>query len=52
MIQVDRRADISGVTGKRLLRHFPLNPNGKYDRGALQMFLKNAPTASAAKSLD
>ena len=31
----------------RLLRQFPLNANGKYDRKALQMILENATTPTA-----
>ncbi len=34
----------------RLLRQFPLNANGKYDRKALQMILENSSTTSAASS--
>ena len=32
----------------RILRRFPLNANGKYDRKALQMILENSSTPSAA----
>jgi amino acid adenylation domain-containing protein len=34
----------------RILRRFPLNANGKYDRKALQMILQNASTTSAPNS--
>jgi amino acid adenylation domain-containing protein len=34
----------------RLLRHFPLNTNGKFDRKALQMILEKASTTSAPNS--
>jgi acyl-CoA synthetase (AMP-forming)/AMP-acid ligase II len=34
----------------RILRRFPLNANGKYDRKALQMILENASTTSAPNS--
>ena len=34
----------------RLLRQFPLNANGKYDRKALQMILENSSTTSASSS--
>jgi amino acid adenylation domain-containing protein len=34
----------------RVLRQFPLNANGKFDRKALQMILENASTASAPSS--
>ena len=34
----------------RLLRQFPLNANGKYDRKALQTILENSSTTSAPSS--
>jgi amino acid adenylation domain-containing protein len=34
----------------RLLRHFPLNTNGKYDRKALQLILENASAPSESRS--
>ena len=34
----------------RLLRYFPLNANGKFDRKALQLILEKVPTTSAPNS--
>ena len=34
-----------------ILRRFPLNVNGKYDRGALQMILEKASTKSARDNI-